>query len=232
MSGEIKITTAGAICTAVIANPEKRNALTLRMLKQLPEQLNEQLALPQPPRVLILTGEGERSFCSGLDLDQLAAIKEEQREEEVARALRPAIDSILKSPLVTIAMINGHCIGAGAELALSCDLRYCAEAVKIGTPPVKYGIVYPEQGLRRYIEQVGPAAVRELFLIGRPIDSIRAREIGFVSRVLPADELAGYVDGVAREIADNNARALADTKKLIGKITAAVFGNNGSALRI
>jgi enoyl-CoA hydratase len=220
VSGEIKIITAGAVCTAIIANPEKRNALTLQMLEQLHEKLDEQLSKAQPPRVLILKGDGERSFCSGLDLDQLATVKLEQREEKVASTLRPAIDSLLNSPMVTVAMINGHCFGAGAELAISCDLRYCADFVKIGAPPVKYGIVYPEQGLRRYVEQIGSAATRELFLIGRPIDSGHAREIGFVSRVLPAGELEQYVDGVAQEIVNNDERALAGTKELIADIVA------------
>ena len=88
-----------------------------------------------------------------------------------------------------MAAINGHCLGGGLELAISCDLRICATGAKLGMPPAKLGLVYGHTGLRRFLDTVGLARTKELFLTGRNFEAARAEQIGLVHEVVADEEL-------------------------------------------
>ena len=90
-----------------------------------------------------------------------------------------------------MAAINGHCLGGGLELAITCDLRICAAGAKLGMPPAKLGLVYGHTGLRKFLDTVGLARTKELFLTGRNFEAARAEEIGLVNEVVADDRLEG-----------------------------------------
>jgi enoyl-CoA hydratase len=103
----------------------------------------------------------------------------------------------------TIAMIRGYCIGGGLATALSCDIRIAAEGSRFGIPAAKLGLGYAYDGIRKLIDIVGPAYAREIFYTARQFTSDEALAMGLVNRVVPADELEGYVQNYCDTIAAN-----------------------------
>ena len=114
-----------------------------------------------------------------------------------------------------IAGLNGHAIGGGLELALTCDMRIAAEGVKLGMPPARIGLIYSHTGLRKFLEVCGPAHTAELFYVGRNVDAERAAAIGLVNHVVPPEALADTVMSLATEIAGNSPLSLAGNKMIM-----------------
>ena len=201
---------AAGIRRITIRNPAKRGALDHEILDALAEAVRGLDA-----RCVILTGDGP-VFSAGYDIGDLEdETFAEAAERLVAHPFHAALEAIEDHPYPVIAAINGHAIGGGLELAVSCDLRLAAEGVKLGMPPAKLGLVYSHTGLRRFIEVCGVANTNELFLVGRSVDAERAAEMGLVNRVVGSGELDEAALGLAREIAGNAPLALAGNKAVI-----------------
>ena len=103
----------------------------------------------------------------------------------------------------TIAMIRGYCIGGGLATALSCDIRIAAEGSRFGIPAAKLGLGYAYDGIKKLIDMVGPAYAREIFYTARQFTAEEALAMGLVNRVVPGDELEGYVKNYCDTIAAN-----------------------------
>jgi enoyl-CoA hydratase/carnithine racemase len=120
-----------------------------------------------------------------------------------------------------VAALNGHAIGGGLELALSCDLRLASEEAKVGMPPARLGLVYSHTGLRKFVDAIGAARTRELFFTARNISAQQAERWGLVSEVVPADELAERAVGYAAQIAALAPLSQRGNKRVIGELLAA-----------
>ena len=129
-------------------------------------------------------------FSAGYDIGEIPEEEFEERAERlVAHPFTEAIDALEAFPYPTLAVLPGHTIGGGLELALACDLRVAKDGIKLGMPPAKLGLVYSHTGLRRFIDAIGAARTRELFLLGSYIDAPTALGWGLVNRIAAADEL-------------------------------------------
>ncbi len=132
---------------------------------------------------MLLTGSGGM-FSAGYDIGEIPDGEFEERAERlVAHPFTEAIDALEAFPNPTLAVLPGHTIGGGLELALACDLRVAKQEIKLGMPPAKLGLVYSHTGLRRFIDAIGAARTSELFLLGRHIDASTALYWGLVNRV-------------------------------------------------
>jgi enoyl-CoA hydratase/carnithine racemase len=120
-----------------------------------------------------------------------------------------------------MAALNGHAIGGGLELALSCDLRVAARGIKLGMPPAKLGLVYSHTGIRKFLDVIGAARTRELFLVGRNVDAETAERWSLVNEVVPGPELAGHALALAEEIAANAPLSLEGNKRVLRELLAA-----------
>ena len=125
------------------------------------------------------------------------------------------MEAISAHPYPTLAAINGHCLGGGLELAVRCDLRVAAKEAKLGMPPAKLGLIYGHTGLQRFIEVVGVARTRELFLVGRNYDGERAERMGLVSEAVAAAEVEATALALAAEIAANAPISMRGNKRAI-----------------
>ena len=115
---------------------------------------------------MVITGTG-KAFSAGYDIGSIPAESfERDAEALVAHPFAAAMDAVSAHPFPVVAAINGHCLGGGLELAVRCDLRVCAEGAKLGMPPAKLGLIYGHTGLERFIDVIGVAATRDLFLTG------------------------------------------------------------------
>jgi enoyl-CoA hydratase/carnithine racemase len=193
---------AEAVARLRISNPERRNALDHEILDALAE-IVPQLDRGIETRCLMITGEPP-VFSAGYDI---ASISEEAFERDaealVGYPFHAAMEAISNHPWPTIAAVNGHCLGGGLELAISCDLRICAAGAQLGMPPAKLGLIYGHTGLRKFLDTVGLARTKELFLTGRNFDAVRAERIGLVNEVVNDDRIGHESVQLAAAIAAN-----------------------------
>ena len=117
-----------------------------------------------------------------------------------------------------MAALNGHAIGGGLEVALSCDIRVAARGIKMGMPPAKLGLIYSHTGLQKFIEVCGVANTNELFFVGRNVDAERGYEMGLVNAVVEPDELEQAGLDIAAEIGANAPLSLAGNKRVISEL--------------
>ena len=203
-----------------ISNPAKRNALDHPILDAITATLGELSAQgPQAEvRCVIVTG-AHGMFSAGYDIGEIPDEEFETRAEGlVAHPFTQAIEALEAFPYPTLAMLPGHTIGGGLELALACDLRVAKDAIKLGMPPAKLGLVYSHTGIRRFIEAIGAARTRELFLLGRNIDAATALSWGLVNRVAPEDELQALALQLAGELAGNAPLSQLGNKRVIAAV--------------
>jgi len=209
---ELIVEENGAVCTLTFNRPEKRNLLTPGMLLELSTQL-ERLRDENKVRCVVIRGSGEKAFSSGYDINAIGEndmIKHHEGDHPLGKALR----TIESFPYPVIAMMNGHAFGAGLEVAVTCDLRITVDDCLFGMPPAKLGVVYSYSGMKKFLNLIGPGYTKELFLIGRPISSERARETGLVNFMVSREELEKLTYGIADEIAENAPLSLKTLKEI------------------
>jgi len=204
------------VARLTISNPGKRGALDHAIL--------DAFAATMPrldARCVLITGEGT-TFSAGYDIGDLPdSVFADEAEKLIAHPFAAAIDAVEAYPFPTVAVLNGHAIGGGLELALSCDLRIADGAIRLGMPPAKLGLVYSHTGIRKFIDVIGGARTRELFLVGRRIDAHTALRWGLVNEVADEDLLTDHALELAREIAANAPLAQRGNKRVIGAVLAA-----------
>jgi enoyl-CoA hydratase/carnithine racemase len=193
-----------------ISNPAKRGALDHEILDALAETVRSLDA-----RCLLITGDGN-VFSAGYDLGNLDEQNFEQRAEAlVAHPFHAAIEALEDYRYPVLAALNGHTIGGGLELAITCDIRVAARGIKLGMPPAKLGLIYSHTGLRKFIEICGVANTCELFYVGRNVDSERAAQMGLVNQVVEREELERAALSLAAEIASNAPLSLEGNKRVM-----------------
>ncbi len=210
---------AERVARLTISNPAKRNALDQPMLDAITATLAELAG--DDVRCVILTGAGG-TFSAGYEIGEIADGKfQEEAERLVAHPFTEAIDAIEAFPYPTLGSLPGHTIGGGLELALACDLRVAAERVKLGMPPAKLGLVYSHTGLRRFLDTIGAARTRELFLLGNYIDAATALQWGLVNRVAADERLESTTLELAAELAGNAPLSQLGNKRVIAALLSA-----------
>jgi enoyl-CoA hydratase/carnithine racemase len=193
-----------------IDNPGKRNALDHDILDALADVLPRLEA-----RCLLLTATG-KVFSAGYDIGALPSDDFARAAEAiVAHPFTAAIEAFDAYPFPVLAALNGHAIGGGLELALSCDLRVCSADARLGMPPARLGLIYSHTGLRKFIDALGAPRTRELFFTARTISAEEALGWGLVGEVLPAGEVAARGVELAAEIAANAPLSLVGNKRVI-----------------
>src|SRR5919112_369173 len=197
------------IAVLTIDRQEKLNALDLQVTEEIGQALLELEA--EGPRAIIVTGAGERSFVAGADISAMSAMDplEAKRFSEIGHAAMALLD---RSPVPTIAAVNGYALGGGCEVALACDIRIAAENAAFGFPEVSLGILPGMGGTQRLPRLIGPALAKELIFTGRRISAEVAREIGLVNRVVAEGEALNAARELAAEISANGPLAVRHAK--------------------
>jgi enoyl-CoA hydratase/carnithine racemase len=204
------------VARLTISNPGKRGALDHAILDAFAS------ALPQlEARCVIITGQG-RMFSAGYDIGDLPEqVFADEAERLVANPFAAAIDAIDAYPYPTLAALNGHAIGGGLELAVSCDLRLAAAPAKLAMPPAKLGLVYSHTGIQKFIDTIGAPRTRQLFLTGSRIDAAKALSWGLVNEIMMPADLADEAVTMAGEIAANAPLSLKGNKRVIRAVLEA-----------
>ncbi|HTA97760.1 MAG TPA: enoyl-CoA hydratase/isomerase family protein [Solirubrobacteraceae bacterium] len=220
---------ADGVVRLTISNPAKRNALDHPILDAIAATLSELASDAAatdgaPGRCVIVTGTGGM-FSAGYDIGEIPDEEFEERAEAlVAHPFTEAIEALEAFPHPTLAALPGHTIGGGLELALACDLRVARAEIKLGMPPAKLGLVYSHTGLRRFIDAIGAARTRELFLLGRYIPAEAALQWGLVNRVVAEEQLDACALDLAAELAGNAPLSQTGNKRVIAALLDARDG--------
>jgi len=155
--------------------PEKGNALNLPMLEQLASIVGG-IEADRSLRAVVFRARG-RFFCTGGDVEAWGALSPHQMAREWIAPGIALFERIASLPQPVIAVLSGHALGGGLELALAADLRIAVQSAKLGTPEVTLGMISGWMGVRRLAETIGVARARHLALLGLPITAAR-RSIG------------------------------------------------------
>jgi enoyl-CoA hydratase/carnithine racemase len=208
----------GNVCTLTVNNQSKLNSLNPDMLMGFHHILGE-LNDDDNVRCVVVRGAGDKAFSAGYDISKIP-ISEKGHPTEPQRAhtfLKLGLEAFANYKYPIIAMIQGHCAGAGMELAISCDIRIAADNSRFMMPPAKLGVLYSYHGTRKLLDLVGLGNTCEVFFTGRRFDAERAKEIGLVNHVVPREELEDFTYQMAGEIGGNAPLTLMATKKIIGQ---------------
>ncbi len=210
---EIAVTNSESIITITLNNPGRSNALSHTMLNEITDTLLS-ISSDSKIRCLVFKGADNKVFCSGYDI---ISIRDDDmmREFRSEHPLEECLKAIENLPYPVIAMMNGHTFGAGLELAITCDLRVCVDTAKIGIPPAKLGVVYSYSGTKKFLNLIGVGYTKELFLIGKSIDAVKAEKIGLVNHVVSKEKIEEFTNNLAVEISENAPLSLSTMKQLI-----------------
>lgn len=209
------------VAVLTLNRPEKMNSFTTRMLDEWSWAI-EDAKSNDAVRALIVTGSG-RAFCAGMDVQQEArgegVLQTEAGPADRRNSLRYNVHRVPRALMTFdkpyIAAVNGAAVGAGMDMASMADIRFAADTARFGMAYVKMGII-PGDGGAYYLPRiVGVAKALELIWTGDLINAEQAKEIGYVSRVVPADSLMEETRAFARKLADGPAVAIQLAKRLV-----------------
>jgi enoyl-CoA hydratase len=205
----VNVERENGVAVLTIDRQEKLNALDRQVVEEIGQALLELEA--ETPRAIVVTGAGERSFIAGADIKAMSVMDplEAKRFSEIGHAAMALLD---RSPVPTIAAVNGFALGGGCEVALACDVRIAAENATFGFPEVSLGILPGMGGTQRLPRLVGPALAKELIFTARRVGAEEARQMGLVNRVVPRGGALNAARGLAAEISANGPLAVRHAK--------------------
>ena len=203
------------ICTVKINRPDKLNAMNMDVAKELIKTF-ETLGTDDSVKVIILTGEGDKAFSAGADIEYMSKISPDESVEyaKLGQLVTSTVE-LVKQP--TIAAVNGFALGGGCELAMSCDIRIASDTARLGQPEVTIGIPPGWGGTQRLMRIVGIAKAKELVYTGRLVKADEAKEIGLVNHVYPLASLQEEAMKMSEAIAKNSAIGVQMSKTAINK---------------
>jgi enoyl-CoA hydratase/carnithine racemase len=210
----IEVSESGAVGAITLSRPDKLNPLSTHTLRELAGAASWFEERPQV-KVVVVGGAG-RAFSAGADVTVFAdADVAPAAQREAADAGRLMAEAIESMRAITVARIQGHCVGGGVVLAGACDLRVAAESARFSIPEVDLGIPLAWGGIPRLVREIGPAMTKELVLTCRPFTAEEARALGFLNRVLPESELHASVEELAGQLARKSSLTLSATKRAV-----------------
>ena len=207
--------TDDGICVVKINRPEKLNAMNIDVAKEIISTF-QQLDKDDSVKVIVLTGEGDKAFSAGADIEYMSKISPDESEvyAKLGQEVTATVENVTKP---TIAAVNGFALGGGCEVAMSCDIRIASENARMGQPEVSIGIPPGWGGTQRLMRIVGIAKAKEMVFTGRMVNADEAKEIGLANNVVSNAALKDETVKIAQKIASNATLAVRMSKTAINK---------------
>ncbi|MFW6050971.1 MAG: enoyl-CoA hydratase, partial [Myxococcota bacterium] len=230
MTGAIRVQRDGPVGTLVFDHEARRNAITRDMWRAIPAAARE-LDADDAIRVIVLRGAGEQAFVAGADISEFGDVRTGDNAERYEHETEEAFGALegLQKPVV--ALIHGFCIGGGAALALTADLRYAADDAVLAIPPARLGLGYGIDRIESLVNVVGLASAREILFTARRFTAAEAERMGWVHRVLPKPDLDAFVADTARRIADNAPLTLRSAKRVLRELARPAAERDQAAMQ-
>ncbi|MFW9834054.1 MAG: enoyl-CoA hydratase/isomerase family protein [Candidatus Thorarchaeota archaeon] len=218
MTGEIKVNIEDSYATITISRPDKLNSVTKEMLIDFNEQVS-QIANNPNIRVIIFTGEGDRAFSAGFDIEMVLGLQ----DDEIAdffKLLERTMRLIRENrTCITIASVNGYAIGFGAMVLVACDFRIFSETAVFRFPEVELGIFPGAGASSNLLALVGPARAKDIILTTRKVSAQEALQIGLADMVVKQEDLRKYTMDFVEQLLNKDPKILVRTKTLIDGMT-------------
>jgi len=198
----VRVSRDGAIATVVLNRPEKLNALTKPMWRELGETVGA-LSSDEDLRCIILRGAGEQAFSPGNDIGEFATERANKAQAiAYGHVMHATLQALADCRHPVVAQIHGVCVGGGLEIAALCDVRICGESSRFGAPIKSLGLTMAYAEMAPLARLVGTAVALEILLEGRVFDAVEAKEKRLVTRIVPDGDVAAEVRSAAERIAD------------------------------
>jgi E-phenylitaconyl-CoA hydratase len=212
MSVDIEV--ADRIATVVLNRPEAMNAYDAGMRREI-HAMWERLRADEDIHVAIITGAGEKAFCTGSDLKNTMPPKESHAQLMLGGGDPGGILPGFAIDKPVLCAINGYALGGGLELALACDIRIASSNAKMGLTEARVASVPGSGGIQRLPRTVAQSDAMLMLLTGDMVDAAEALRMGIVSKVVPQDELLASARAIAERIAANGPLAVRAIKRLV-----------------
>ncbi len=223
MTGEIKVSLHDSHAIVTISRPDKMNSVTKDMLVDFNEQVS-QLTNDPKIRAIIFTGEGNKAFTAGFDLETVGGLEGEE-VTEFFKLLERTIRLIKENrTTLTVAAINGYAIGFGAMVVSACDFRIFADNGLFRLPEIDLAIFPGGGAASNLLHLVGPARAKDILLTGRKITAEEAHRIGLADMLVKQDELMDKTMELVKELLTKDPTILIRTKTLIDGMTGMDVG--------
>lgn len=214
----LKVERENDIVLITISRQDKLNALSLDVMDEFISLLDD--LEKDSSRVIIITGEGPKSFSAGADIEYMSNIGPTDAEKYALRG-HEVLNKIEKLEKPVIAAVNGYALGGGCELALSCDIRFASPNAQLGQPEVSLGICPGWGGTQRLLRIIGPARAKDLIFSGRRIIAEEALSMGLINKIFPSENLLSETKAYAKVLSKNSSFAIGISKMLVNKGTDA-----------
>lgn len=217
-SDRMQLVKDGPIAWIIFDHPQRRNAMSIDMWQALPRMLDE-IESSAEIRVIVLKGAGNEAFVAGADISEFET---HRATPQAVLAYEEFVDGatgrLARSPLPTIAMIRGFCIGGGMAIALGCDLRIATQESVFAIPAAKLGLGYRHGGIRTLMNLVGPGFAREIFFTARQFSAQEALVMGLINRCAEDSDIDAHVRNLCSMIAANAPLTLRAAKQAMLEI--------------
>lgn len=239
----LRLRLEGPVARITISRPERRNAMTGRTWTTL-AHIGQ--TLPEDVRIVVIEGDGD-TFSAGIDLGMFSpegidgersvvagladGTTTDAELQDYVAGLQEGFLWLRRPDLVTIAAVRGHAIGAGFQLALSCDLRILADDARLCMKEPALGLVPDLTGTKPLVDIVGVNRAIEICLTARRVGAQEARELGLAELVVGADELSGAVDDVVAALLATDREAATATKALLQQAAGNTLAQQAEAER-
>lgn len=205
---------ADRLAILTLNRPQSMNAIDRAMVRALRQAISE-IEADDNIDLFLLAGAGDRAFCVGVDLKERQALSDEDAHTYRLGELFPMYAELEGRSKPAIALVDGHCLAGGFELALSCDVILASPRSTFGLPEVKWGLIPAAGGCRKLSKMIGPLRAKELILTAASIDAAQAERLGLVNHVLPAADLLNRALEIAGRIQGNVQVAVRGAKRCI-----------------
>lgn len=209
----ILVAVDNSVATITLNRPERHNALGIEGLTLLSGILSE-LANNSEVRVILITGKGQKTFCSGAALDDLGA------GAMTGDTFAEVTDKLAGMAVPTICAFNGSAYGGGVELGLACDFRIGTESMRLFVPPARIGLCYPVNGIERFVSRLGVDTAKRLLLASEEFEGAELKALGYLTHVVAADELSSTAQQLAQRIANYAPLALKTMKQICDQVAS------------
>ncbi len=198
-------------------NPARKNAVSLDMLLKFERMLSDFVSR-NDIRAIVITGAGG-NFVTGADISKFEKVRSTQEGiKHYAETNERVYSAVLNCPKPTIAMIRGYCVGGGLSLAMTCDLRICSSNARFSLPAAKLGLGFSPNAMKWFVNVLGAACTKEIFLTARLFDADEAFGMGIVNRAVPDETVESFVSEYAQRIAGNAPLTLESIKVSIREL--------------
>ncbi len=202
------------IAVLTLNRPHALNAINRAMVGQLRSAIQD-IETDDNIDIMIVAGAGDKSFCVGIDLKERTTMSDEEADAFRHDELFPMYAELENRTKPAIAIVDGHCLAGGYEVALSCDMILATSRSTFGLPEVKWGLIPAAGGCRKLPKLVGAMRAKEMILTAATVDATKAERLGMINRIVAGDELMTEAVTLASKVLANVQVAVRGAKKCI-----------------